>query len=725
MSIESESNVIDMILAQHGAAYNCFSEIQQSEHAQLLGEINKPGDLQLHAQRRDSQLWTITVSAEDSLGILSIITGLFAAQRIDVISGDFFTVHIKKRLESVKSDRFKRRRGPRHHRSRTVYRKILDLFEVRTEVEVNDDYWKALGNELVALVAMVAKGNLEQVREDIIYRVCSITRERDNFDERLLPITISMDNESSPNFTGLRIQTIDTPGFIFEFSNALALLNVNIERVEVRTDDDGVHDTFWVSDSQRRKIDDKNRLNELRLAATLIKQFTHLLPRAPNPAQALSQFSALTIQMLSNPDWIREAQALQSSLVLRTIADLMGTSQFLWEDFLRMQHENLFPVLSDVSGLDEKKLKVNLLKELEDNLRGTGDEAERISQLNKIKDREMFHIDLRHITQRINFVEFSIELSDLAEVIVQHAVELCQSMLQKKYGYPVDANGKVCPWCVCALGKFGGRELGFASDIELIFVYEGNGFTDGEHSVDNTHFFEESVSTFLQIITARQEGIFHIDLRLRPYGKSGKLATTLAGFQKYFSTSGDAAQFERMALVKLRPVAGDPELGEHILIARDQFVYSGKPVDYDDILHFRHRQATELVPTKAVSAKLSHGGLVDVEYFIQARQIEVGVTAPPVRVANMQEAITQLEKTGDINAFQAAELRTTYAFLRQLIDALRSVRGNAKDLTLPSTESLEYEYLARRLGYESGYSLQKDVTLRMDFARHLWSEDRS
>jgi len=518
----------------------------------------------------------------------------------------------------------------------------------------------------------------------------------------------------------LRIQTLDTPGFIFEFSNALAMLNVNIERVEIRSVNNEVQDYFWVSDSRRRKIEESDRLNELRLAATLIKQFTHLLPRAPNPAQALSQFSALTLQLLSNPDWIQEVQALQSNVILRTIAELMGVSQFLWEDFLRMQHENLFPVISDVSGLDRNKTKADLLKEIEECVAIIEEENERINQLNKFKDREMFRIDLRHITQRIEIMAFSDALSDLAEVIVTYVCEHAHSTLEKQFGRPLGPNGNVCPWSVCALGKFGGRELGFASDIELIFIYEGGGKTDGDQSVENSSYFEEWVCIFLRTITARQEGIFQIDLRLRPYGKNGSLASTFEGFQKYFSENGDALQFERMALVKMRPVAGDQQLANRILQARDQFVYSGIVIDYNDIMHFRHRQASELVPRKAISAKLSNGGLVDVEYFIQGLQIKTGVDDLKIRVANIQEAISQLEDSGSINAFQAEELRMTYAFLRRLIDALRSVRGNAKDLTLPAIDSLEYEYLARRLGYDSGFSLQKDIALRMDFAGKLW-----
>jgi glutamate-ammonia-ligase adenylyltransferase len=431
MPAEPESNISNLFRTQHGDAYNRFNDRDRASHAELLGQIVKHGDLQLDAQRKNDLQWVITVSTADSVGLLSVIAGLFAAHRIDITSGDLFTIHIKSAAETRRSNPFKHRRNSLHHqRSRTVYRKILDVFEVRTEQGVNEIFWKAFSDELTSLLALVAEGKIEQVRENIIFRVTAVFRENENFDERLLPISIFMDNESSPSLTGLRIQTLDTPGFIFEFSNALAMLNVNIERVEIRSVNNEVQDYFWVSDSRRRKIEESDRLNELRLAATLIKQLTHLLPRAPNPAQALSQFSALTLQMLSNPDWIQEVQALQSNVILRTIAELMGVSQFLWEDFLRMQHENLFPVISDVSGLDRNKTKADLLKEIEECVAIIEEENERINQLNKFKDREMFRIDLRHITQRIEIMAFSDALSDLAEVIVTYACEHAHSTLE-------------------------------------------------------------------------------------------------------------------------------------------------------------------------------------------------------------------------------------------------------------------------------------------------------
>jgi glutamate-ammonia-ligase adenylyltransferase len=114
--------------------------------------------------------------------------------------------------------------------------------------------------------------------------------------------------------------------------------------------------------------------------------------------------------------------------------------------------------------------------------------------------------------------------------------------------------------------------------------------------------------------------------------------------------------------------------------------------------------------------------LVDLEYFVQARQIAVGATDATLRVTNTLEAIRRLEQGHYLRAELAAELRETYDFLRQLIDALRVVRGHAKDLTIPSEQSRELAYLARRLRFPSPVDLHQAIATRMALARALWAE---
>jgi glutamate-ammonia-ligase adenylyltransferase len=269
---------------------------------------------------------------------------------------------------------------------------------------------------------------------------------------------------------------------------------------------------------------------------------------------------------------------------------------------------------------------------------------------------------------------------------------------------------------VCALGKFGGRELGFASDIELMFIYAGNGQTAGPSVITISEFFEKLVQIFLSAIRAKQEGVFEIDLQLRPYGKAGSLAVSLDAFRRYFAPDGPAWAYERQALVKLRPVAGDPELGRQIAALRDEFVYTGEPFDVTAMRAMRERQLRHLVAGGTFNAKYSPGGLVDVEYLVQGLQIRHGHQQSGLRLANIRQAMAALAAAGILSPEDYTRLRKAHTFLRWLMDALRMVRGNAKDLTVPPPDSEEFAFLARRLRYGSELA-----QLREDLARHTAS----
>src|SRR6185369_8791752 len=163
---------------------------------------------------------------------------------------------------------------------------------------------------------------------------------------------------------------------------------------------------------------------------------------------------------------------------------LLGVSDFLWNDFLRMQHANLFPVVRDVGALAQGKSKSTLAAELDACLTATPNAEECRTELNAFKDREMFRVDMRHILGHIaEFGQFSAELADVAEVVVESAYRLCDAELRTQFGDAQLNGNDECPLAVCALGKCGGRELGFASDIELMFVYAGEGKSTGPHVI--------------------------------------------------------------------------------------------------------------------------------------------------------------------------------------------------------------------------------------------------
>ena len=726
MTNTSEAANVASPAEQLGAAYEAYGADERALHERLLAKVQRPEDVAVHTEAAGDDCWTVTVCTSDWVGALATIAGLFPAYGMDIESADVFTLRVPaSRPAAARPPGAFRPAGRRAWRAPAarpapVSRRLLDVFRVRSLSTTSDDVWERFRGELQEFVALLVAGRRDQAREQLIDRVSEALSTHAGHGERVYPVSIEVGNDASPHYTQVSIRSTDTVGFLYTFANALAVLNVNVERAEIRTVGGETRDVFMVTGRDGGKIAGEEQLREVRVAAALIKQFTHLLPRSPNPAMALRQFNALTLQMLSRPDWSSGLQDLESVTVMGTLAQLMGVSEFLWEDFLRMQYEELFPVVVDLPSLDEHRPAHLLEQELNGRLEHLDDHADRVDVLNRFKDREMFRIDLRHITGRIGFREFSMELTTLGEVTVRAAAALAYRLRAEQYGEPQLPDGRACSWCICALGKFGGREMGFGSDVELIFVYEGEGSTSGEDSVANSRFFAEFVRSFLGVLKTKREGIFEVDMRLRPHGNAGALACSLDGFRDYYAEGGLARQFERMALVRLRPVAGDAALSERVTEARDNFVYSGTPLDVENIRHLRGRQADELVQRGALNAKYGRGGLTDVEYFVQAWQVAEGREDESLRVTNTLDAIAFLAEAGYVTSEQADEMEATYGFLRRLIDALRVVRGHAKDLTVPAVDTREFAYLVRRLRFESAEELRDAIAEHMAAAERLW-----
>ena len=707
---DADAPTLETVRRQLGPATDRLDPDVVRRSAELLDAIRRPEDVKIFARQNDRRRWTVSVCAADQNGLLSMVTGLFAAHRINIRSGDCLRMRFEPGPET-------RRRAKKRTRSSVkppppqVTRKVLDVFEISLPKTVSRKFWDSFRDELADLAALIAAGKGEKAQEKIFNKAGEALLASSAAEGPLLPVRIEIRNDAAGE-TGLHIHSGDTFGFVFEFATTLAALRIDIVRAVIRTLDDEVYDTFLVTDLHGRKLDDPRAQDELRVAAALVKQFTHLLPRSPNPAQALRQFTALLRQMFARPEWVPQLRNLESPTVLATFAKLMGVSRFLWEDFLLLQHESLFPVVVNVPALDRVKTKGQREKELTRALAGCKGDADAAARLNEFKDREMFRIDLRHITRRSGFREFTSSLSDLAEVVVGRAGALCEKKLK----------ARPSPWTIGALGKFGGRELGIASDLDLIFVYDDAGAGRGRRKPDPSAYFDAFIKALLKMLKAGRDGSFGIDLRLRPHGSGGAHATSLKAFEEYYSEKGPARQFERMALVKLNPVTGDPKFGARLVKARDAFVYSEKPLDYANILHLRRRQAAELVASGERNAKYSPGGLADVEYFVQARQIEAGHRDAAVRVPNTLDAIEQLVRGGHLRAKLLTELSSTYVFLRRLIDALRVVRGSAKDSVIPAADLPEFAYLVRRLDYTSPAQLEGEIRQRTTFARNLWNE---
>jgi glutamate-ammonia-ligase adenylyltransferase len=432
----------------------------------------------------------------------------------------------------------------------------------------------------------------------------------------------------------------------------------------------------------------------------LIKQFTRFLPEAPDPAGAMRRFDQFLDKIAEEHIPHRLVSFFTGKEGMNLLAHLLGSSDFLWDDFLRVRFKDLLPVLENFDKIGLKPGKELLRYQLAGELSQAGTFEEKKRFVNQFKDRQVFLIDVKHLLEpQFTLVDFSHSLTDLAEVTLEKAAAICRAHLAEQYGEPAQEDGVPSPFSICGLGKFGGCEMGYASDLEVLFVHDGAGRTNGGQQIDNGLFFELLAQSIVEFIEAREKGVFHIDMRLRPHGKAGPLASPFKRLAAYYSPTGEAAPFERQALIKLRWVAGDRALGRKVEEHRDGFTYSDAPWDRENALHLRRRQIRELVKLGQINVKYSPGGIIDIEYTAQYLQLQFGKDYPELRTTNTLDALDRLRRLEIVSERDHERLRAAYFFLRNLIDALRIVRGDAGDLVLPDASSEEFKSLARRLGY--------------------------
>jgi [glutamine synthetase] adenylyltransferase / [glutamine synthetase]-adenylyl-L-tyrosine phosphorylase len=691
-------------------------------HLRMSLALNADHPVQLRISPRGKEGFHIVIVAFDYFSEFSIICGLLASFGLEIRAGNSHTLS-GRRPGPPRPSHLRGRWHRKINRAADSRKKIVDVFDVRARpgepftISKRRDFEKELGR----LIRLLSEGEAQAARERLNRRLVErMEGQKGPFAGLLFPVEVRFDNRADTRWTVMDVHSKDTPAFLYALSNALAMRNIYIHKVRIRSIQKEARDRFYISDRLGGKIRGEREQKALRIALVLIKHFTYFLPWAPDPAKAIRYFDQLLDKIMEKRTAAPFIALFKEKEGLDLLAHLLGASDFLWEDFLRMQFENLMPVLEGYKKRARRPGRDALSRDLAARLaRGDGlEERKRI--LNEYKDREMFSIDMAHLIEPgAALTEFSSALTDLAEAVVEQAFRIARDDLNRKYGIPRLESRGFCPFALCGLGKFGGRELGYASDIELLFVYGGPGRTDGPESIDNSLYFERLCQEILRLIEARQEGIFHLDLRLRPDGNKGPLAVSFDRFQSYYHPAGEAAPFERQALTKLRFIAGDSALGRAIETHRDRFVYAANPWDRDSALHLRQRQTNERVKAGTVNVKYGPGGLIDIEYAVQYLQVQHGHDHPDLRTPNTREALDRLRRGRFLSAREYGELREAYRFLRTLIDGLRMVRGNAEDLVLPDESSDEYKFLARRLGYHDPDWKKGARRLARDIHRHM------
>ena len=684
----------------------------------------------------DADALLCTILAADHAGMFSLITGVLGACGFAIDSGTAFTyAGDSRRAAEPAPARAAASRHLRRGRSRPLRRPpqppqprrmIVDRFRgrrVSAEASaLSGEAWRQqLEQRLLEAALDLERGAPEAARRRVSELVAETIRRHWPTSPTLYPVQIEVADRvaaAGGAVTRMRIVSQDTPLFLYSFSAALALRDVSIQRVRISTDSGRVEDLVDVVDRSGAPIANPTLLNQIKLSVLLTKQFANFVGVAPDPYAALLRFEALTEQILGLPEEGRLLDLLADPRIMGELALLLGTSDYLWEDFIRQQFETLLPMLEQQQQRSFSD-GATVAQRLREAVAAAPTAAARVAALNAFKDREAFLIDLEHVLNRQGSVpQLAARLTRLAECVVAAALELAADGLRPQFGIPRTLGGIDTRLAVVGLGKMGGSALGYASDIELMFVYGDQGTTTGPQQVGNGEYYERLVQETVSRISAKRAGIFEVDLRLRPYGAAGPRAVSLESFAKYYGPGGEALAYERLALIRLRAVAGDRELGARLERLRDEFIYRTGAIPLDEVHRMRRRQVAEYDAGTRLNAKFSPGALVDVEYAVQMLQVRYGAARAALRTSSVHLALEELAQAGILAQLEAVQVHDAYDFYRRLINALRILRGSALDLYLPEAGAVEYGHLARRMGY------REDSTLTPAQRLHLELETR-
>jgi glutamate-ammonia-ligase adenylyltransferase len=717
-----EAAVVEHLTRLDESYFDVFAPAEIARHVVALAGLSPEQPVSILAEEQADGFVACTVAAFDYPGEFALITGVLSAAGFDIASGDVFTYALAPE-PAAPAVVGRGRRRPSVSAAPLNRRKILDRFMGVRQGPLSLEAWREeVARHLSRVLGLLESGGAEAaaeakrlVNEQVARRLGSLPINRLPV---LYPVELEVDNAGMR--TRLVVRSQDTPVFLYAMSGALSLQGLVIERVTIRTTAGRIEDTIEVADARGAKITDAAFLDRLKLTVLMTKQFTYFVGSAPDPYAALCRFEQLLEHALRGAERGQWLDLFSNPDRLRDLARLLGASDFLWEDFIRLQYETLLPLLRPASGPDapaRPRMGPALDLALTEALAAAGPSLEeQAAALNAFKDREIFRMDLDHILEPGSDVTaLAVPLTRLAELVVNAAVAMLYRDLAARHGVPRTVAGLEVEWALFGLGKFGGVAMGYASDIELLFVFGDNGRTDGADSLDNLEFFDQLMRRVPEVVRAPREGIFHVDLRLRPYGSSGPAACSLAGFCRYYGPGGQAHSYERLSLVRLRAVGGSAALGARVERLRDEFVYAGDGIRLAELHDLRQKQLADKAAPGRHNAKFSPGSLVDLEYAVQVLQVLHGRTAPSLRTPRIHEALRALSGLGVIRGEESRRLTDAYYFLRRLVNGLRMLRGSARDLFLPPHGSLEFAHLARRMGYSRGADLEPEQQLHLDF----------
>jgi glutamate-ammonia-ligase adenylyltransferase len=389
--------------------------------------------------------------------------------------------------------------------------------------------------------------------------------------------------------------------------------------------------------------------------------------------------------------------------VAERLRKLLLASDFAYETLRRD------PVLLGASGLERLRDPAPASARAAALARGGEDFSVR---LRRFRQAEALRLVFRDINGLDDLSDTLGGTTALYETLIAAALRDAEARMRARYGTPRNAQGEAQALVVMALGKLGGGELNFSSDVDLILAFPEAGETDGPRALDNAEFFARVAREFVRSLSESSEnGIAaRVDLRLRPFGEVGPVVVSFAAMEQYYQREG--RDWERYAWIKARPVAGDLAAGRRLLDLLRPFVYR-RYFDYTALAGLREMKG--LIDAEvarrdlAEHLKLGPGGIREIEFIVQLQQLIRGGRDPALRVQGLLPALEACARRGYLSALHAKALREAYVFLRRLENRVQMF-ADQQTHAIPD-EPLIRARLAATLGFDGWEALQAQLDI--------------
>jgi glutamate-ammonia-ligase adenylyltransferase len=417
------------------------------------------------------------------------------------------------------------------------------------------------------------------------------------------------------------------------------------------------------------------------------------LPQSSVLADRVQQLPAMLRGQLAEwlAPFLAQAPLDEERLARLELPRVWASSEFVARACLREPAllQDLAEILEKVDAAGEMRARLRTRLETVADADGLGRE------LRRFRRREMVRIAWRDLAGWASLEETLHDLSELAEVCIDEALARLHEWQCRQWGVPRDEQGQPQQLVVLGMGKLGGRELNFSSDIDLIFAYPEHGTTDGPRSKSNEEFFTTVGRKLIAALDApTADGfVFRVDMRLRPYGNSGPLVMSFGAMETYYQSQG--REWERYAMIKARVVGGDQAQGQHLLDGLRPFVYR-RYLDYGALESLREMK--EMITREMArrgmegNIKLGHGGIREIEFIGQVFQLIRGGRDPKLRQRSIVPVLRYLGEEALLPPHAAQELIEAYGFLRRTENRLQAM-ADRQTHSLP-TDPIEQARLA-------------------------------